>query len=85
MSEPDPIYKVDAIKKEDGHPFICMQCGETIGKVVRVKKIRRLVKPNGEWLEGYGAVKCLYCGQLRPWIPGQEHLDRIIKRNGVDE
>ena len=83
MSEPDPVYKIDAIKKKNIHDFNCIQCGEMIGQVMRVKKIRRLVKPNGEWLEGYGAVKCPKCGELRPWIPGQEHIDRLIRRNVV--
>ena len=82
MTEPEPIYEIDTIKKRRVIcVWRCKNCSERIGDIVRVNKIRRLVKDNGEWWEGHGVVRCDHCGELRRWIPGQEHLDQIIKKD----
>ena len=83
MNEPGPVNELDSIKKgEPRADFMCDKCGARIGTVYRMPtEIRRLVKDNGEWWEGYGAALCPHCGNVRRWIPGQEHIRLITERN----
>lgn len=84
MSEPVTEYKIDVNKKADPMAtWVCLNCGERIGDVVRHNGIRRLQKDNGEMWEGYGVASCGSCGTTRTWRPGQEHIDRIVARGGV--
>jgi len=77
-------------------PWRCVN-GHVMGQVVREGGVRRLllyrhaVESLAEdgaavdvmgVVEGYMDVRCDVCGCVRPWMPGEEALERMLKKMG---
>ena len=70
---PDPATK----------KWTCRHCGQTIGDVVRVGRIRRLIFA-GAQIEGFAVIPCPGCGMQRIWRPGQEAMELLLSKNGTN-